>query len=100
MPQVPKYGAIPLLYVVEESRGHAWRSLGTGYLDQGEALAELEAQVSSYARRVVQVVAVRLPPDSEAAEIRADVSASLVQGIREGRAATVADFPRPRGVTP
>jgi len=61
MSKIPKYGATPLLYQVEESRGHAWRPLGAGTLDQREALVELDRLTSSYTRRVVQVVAVRMP---------------------------------------
>lgn len=68
MSKIPKCGAVPLLYVVEESRGHAWRPLGPGSPSQREALAELDQTVTSYTRRVVQVVAVRLPPDSSAAD--------------------------------
>jgi hypothetical protein len=89
MSKIPKYGAVPLLYQVEESRGHAWRPVGAGTLDQRAALAELDRLSSSYTRRVVQVVAVRFPPESSPQEkIRAYLASPRAD-----------DFPRPRGVS-
>lgn len=128
MSKIPKHGAVPLLYVVEESRGHAWRPLGAGSLDQRVALVMLDAQVSSYTRRVVQVVAVRFPPESSqndriqaylnsprAEEARLppacamqDCEAPAAPGSRwcaahsaglPSNARREGEFPRPRGVT-
>jgi hypothetical protein len=70
MSKIPKRGATPLYFVVEESRGQAWRPIGWSTLDQRAALTELDRLTSSYTLRVVQVVAVRLPPETPA-ELRA-----------------------------
>lgn len=103
MSKIPKHGAVPLLYIVEESRGHAWRPLHSGCLDQREALAALDAHVSSYTRRVVQVVAVKFPAGtSEGEKARAYARTMRGESAAEYGPDRYAgeDFPRPCGVTP
>jgi hypothetical protein len=75
MSKIPK-GAAPLLFVFEEAsgRGGSWRSISE-MLDQRQAIELMDWTVTSYPRRVVQVVAVRLPAgpptDAELRELAA-----------------------------
>jgi len=123
MSRIPKHGSTVLQFVVEEAMPHspAWRPVEWSW-DQRTAIALMDSGPSSYALRVVQVVAVRLPPSAipwPMACAIAECEATNMPGSRwcarhtPGRPANALrdgeyrpnryageDFPRPRGVSP
>lgn len=100
MSKIPRRGSTALQFVVEEAMpGHnGWRPL-VELGDQREAIAAMDAAPSSYAQRVVLVMAVRIPPHQAAPAVElAELRRADRLNQRPGSAQL--DFPRPRGATP
>jgi len=77
MSRIPKGATVPEFVFEEASNqaGHAWRPIASS-LDQRAALELMDACPTSFPRRVVQVVGVRLPDGQRAQrqEVAAEIS--------------------------
>ena len=106
MSRIPNGATVPEFYFEEASNqaGHAWRPIASS-LDQRAALELMDACPTSFPRRVVQVVAVRLPDGqraqlpSVADAIRKALAPMLVDGVPIACAMQDCEAPRAVGST-
>lgn len=99
MSRIPKGATVPEFVFEEASNqaGHSWRPIASS-LDQRAALELMDACPTSFPRRVVQVVAVRLP-DGQRAQLESVADVMLADSLPIACAIQDCEAPRAVGST-